>query len=211
MSGGKIRISSLAKGVDRNYRSDWPYLILASKMNSALSLATLFSVIAVVTRFSNLEELGPAALYCFLGACVSYLIAIGLIMRFAPAFLREFPNFSDFKAQENSHRWILWEFYHTIQKLSGGLKLLPETVSKKLSTNINSLGRSRLPTTKAFENISSEEKMKIENEYGLEEFIQIRLYEPVNFDRDILFGFAIIDESNNERRYVLPIRENEKN
>lgn len=209
MSRASISLSHVAKGVDKNFRSDWPYLILASRINSALSLATIFSLIAILTRFSSLEELGRFALYCFLIASISYLTAIAIIVRFAPAFLREFPNYSNFKAQDNSHRWILWEFYHGVQESSGGLKLLPETISKNLSVNINSLSRSGLPIKKAFKSLAHEELFPYEDKTKTERY-QVRLYEPVNFDRDLLFGFAIFDAQGGEKRYVLPIREKDK-
>ncbi len=210
MGGISNSFSDLEKGVSEKFRSDWQYLILASKMNSTLSLATLLSVIAVVTRLSNINAIGYVAIYFFFGAFISYLMAIALIVMFAPAFLREFPNYSDFSAQENSHRWILWQFYHEIQKLTGGFKLLEETVQKKLSTNINSLGRSRLPTNRAFENLVAEETIDDGNDKGRSEECKVRLYKPINFDRDILLGFAIIDGGGIEKRYVLPIREKDK-
>ena len=54
------------EGVANNFRSDWQFLIAASRINSALSLATLFSLVAIVTKFADLVNLGTPALICFI-------------------------------------------------------------------------------------------------------------------------------------------------
>src|SRR5262245_55830669 len=52
------------EGVAKNFRFDWQFLIATSRINSALSLATLFSLLAIVTKFADLVNLGMPALSC---------------------------------------------------------------------------------------------------------------------------------------------------
>nr|WP_319384389.1 hypothetical protein [uncultured Roseibium sp.] len=209
MSSNKNSWSRIMDGVGSNFKRDWPYLIAASRINSVLSVATLFSVIAIITRLSNLEDLGAKALYVFLSAAATYLLAIAIIKLKAPAILQEFPNYSDFKAQENSHRWILWEFFYGIQALKAGFRLLPQTIFKRLSVNVNSISRSGMPTKKAFEKFAREEEIIVRNKEKKDEKYIIKLYEPVNFGRDLLIGFSTLDEEKVEKKYVLPIREDD--
>ncbi len=102
-------------------------------MSSALSLATLFSAIAILTKITDLANLGWPALGCFILAVTVYAMAILVIRLRAPAFLQEYSDYKAYDDKKHSHRWILWQFYTSLLTLNAGFKLLHETVEKKLS------------------------------------------------------------------------------
>ncbi|WP_320292967.1 hypothetical protein [Mesorhizobium humile] len=180
-------------------------------MSSALSLATLFSLIAIVTKFTDLVNLGRPALYCFIFAAIAYALAI-LVIRFrAPAFLQEYPDYKSFDDKKHSHRWVLWQFHTNLIALKGGFKLLPQTVEKKLSVNVTTPpGRTRLPVVTAFVGPSIEKDTPLKNPDGSTVTYKMRVHDPLNFDRDLIMGFTMMSNIDNvERKYVLAIREDD--
>lgn len=196
------------EGVAKNFRSDWQFLVAASRVNSALSLATLFSVVAVVTKFADLVNLGTPALFSLILASLSYVAAISIIKIRAPKVIQEYPDYKTYEDKKHSHRWILWQFYHEIQKLKHGYKLLQETIDKKLSSDVATLRRSRLPTNASFGRPSTAVQITGTLSNGASAVYDICLYAPHNFDRDLIMGFTIRSSLDGvERSYVLPIRE----
>lgn len=121
------------EGVASNFRSDWQYIIAASRINSALSLVTLFSVLAVVTKFADLKNLGTTALYTLIASSIIYLVALVIIKLRAPKFLQDFQDYKGYEDKKNSHRWILWQFYHNLTEMKRGFSLLAELIEKLLS------------------------------------------------------------------------------
>lgn len=205
----KLFFSTLGLGIPDSYRADWQYVIAASRISSALSLATLFSVIAIVTKITDLVNLGTPALYCFLAAVVTYGLAILVIRIKAPVFLQEYPDYSSFEAKKHSHRWILWVFYDNVRALNAGFKLLKETVDKNLTLNVTTPpARSRLPVQDSFATECTKRTMRGEDQAGTTPVFEYEVYKPRNFDRDLIMGFKIKSSIDNiERKYVLPIRE----
>jgi hypothetical protein len=198
------------EGVAKNFRSDWQFLIAASRMSSALSLATLFSVIAIVTKFADLVNLGTYALACFIAAVVCYAVAIVIIKVRAPQIIQEYPDFKSYDDKKHSHRWVLWQFYHAIQSLEHGFKLLEETVAKRLSTDVATMSRSRLPLTAAFRGNCLGKSVEIKQRDGSTPIYDFCVYEPLNFDRDLIMGFTMKSSADGiERKYVLPVRESD--
>jgi hypothetical protein len=180
-------------------------------MSSALSLATLFSVIAIVTKFADLVSLGVYALVCFIAAVVFYAVAIGIIKFRAPHVLQEYPDFKAYDDKKHSHRWALWQFYHAIQSLEHGFKLLEETVAKKLSTDVAAMSRSRLPLTESFRGDFLAKSVEITQPDGSTPTYDFCVHEPINFDRDLIMGFTMKSSVDGiERKYVLPIRESDE-
>lgn len=208
-SSKALFFSTLGLGIPRNYRSDWQYVIAASRMSSALSLATLFSVIAIVTKFTDLVNLGRAALYFFMSAVITYGLALLVIRSRAPAFLQEYPDYKTFDDKKHSHRWILWEFHNNVRALNAGFKLLKETVEKNLSIDVTKPpARSRLPIMASFTTDCTKKAIRNEAQPGIVTVNEFRVYKPYNFDRDLIMGFTIKSSVDNiERKYVLPIRE----
>lgn len=203
--------SFLVEGVAKSFRSDWQFLIGASRMSSALSLATLFSVIAIVTKFADLVNLGIYAVCCFIAAVVCYAVAIGIIKFRAPQILQEYPDFKTYDDKKHSHRWVLWQFYHEIQSLEHGFKLLEETVAKKLSKDVTTMSRSRLPLTASFKGNCLAKSVKITQPDGSTPTYDFCVHEPINFDRDLIMGFTMKSSADGiERKYVLPIRESDE-
>ncbi|MDV3456827.1 hypothetical protein RZN05_07525 [Sphingomonas sp. HF-S4] len=180
-------------------------------MSSALSLATLFSVIAIVTKFADLVNLGVYALGCFIAAVVCYAVAIGIIKFRAPPILQEYPDFKSYDDKKHSHRWVLWQFYHAIQSLEHVFKLLEETVAKKLSKDVAAMSRSRLPLTASFKGSYLAKRVEITQPDGSTPTYDFCVHEPVNFDRDLIMGFTVKSSADGiERKYVLPIRESDE-
>lgn len=199
------------EGVTKSFRSDWQFLIGASRMSSALSLATLFSVIAIVTKFADLVNLGTYALACFIAAVVFYAVAIGIIKFRAPQILQEYPDFKSYDDKKHSHRWVLWQFYHAIQSLEHGFKLLEETVAKKLSKDVAAMSRSRLPLTTAFKGNCLAKSVEITQSDGSTPTYNFCVHEPINFDRDLIMAFTMRSSVDGiEKKYVLPIRESDE-
>lgn len=197
-----------AEGVAKNFRSDWQFLIAASRINSALSLATLFSVIAIVTKFADLANLGTPALICFIVASAGYALAIVIIKTKAPQILQEYPDYKSYDDKKHSHRWILWQFYHEVQTLKNGAKLLQETIEKKLSFDVATLSRSRLPLNASFGGTCFTKILAITQRDGSTPTYDICVHKPYNFDRDLIMGFTIKSSVDSlERKYVLPMRE----
>ena len=199
------------EGVAKSFRSDWQFLIEASRMSSALSLATLFSVIAIVTKFADLVNLGTYALSFFIAAVACYAVAIGIIKFRAPQILQEYPDFKSYDDKKHSHRWALWQFYHEIQTLEHGFKLLQETVAKKLSKDVVAMSRSRLPLTASFKGNCLAKSVEITQPDGSTPTYDFCVHEPINFDRDLIMGFTMKSSADGiQRKYVLPIRENDE-
>lgn len=198
------------KGVAKNFRFDWQFLIAASRINSALSLATLFSLIAIVTKFADLINLGTPALICLIVAAAEYALAIMVIKTRAPQILQEYPDYQSYVDKKHSHRWVLWQFYHGVQMLKNGAKLLQETIEKKLSSDITKLPRSRLPLNASFSRTCIARSVTITQSDGSSPTYDMCVYVPYNFDRDLIMGFTIKSSLDGvERRYVLPIREDD--
>lgn len=203
--------SFLVEGVAKSFRSDWQFLIAASRMSSALSLATLFSIIAIVTKFADLVNLGTYALGCFIAAAFCYAVAIGIIKFRAPRVIQEYPDFKSFDDKKHSHRWALWQFYHAVQSLDHGFKLLEEAVAKKLSTDVATMSRSRLPLTASHKGNCLAKSVKITQPDGSTPTYEFCVHEPINFDRDLIMGFTIKSSADGiEKKYVLPIRESDE-
>ena len=196
------------EGVAKNFRFDWQFLIAASRINSALSLATLFSLIAIITKFADLANLGTPALICFIVSAAAYGLAIVIITTRAPKILQEYPDFKTYDEKKHSHRWILWQFYHAVQALENGAKLLEETIEKKLSFDVAGLSRSRLPLIASFGGTCIAKRVTITQRDGSTPTYDICMYTPYNFDRDLIMGFTITSSVDGvERKFVLPIRE----
>lgn len=196
------------EGVAKNFRRDWQFLIAASRINSALSLVTLFSLLAIVTKFADLVNLGTPALICFIVAATAYGLAIVIIKTRAPQILQEYPDYKSYEEKKHSHRWILWQFYHAVQTLENGAKLLQETVEKKLSFDIATLSRSRLPLNASFGGTCIPKSVTITQRDGSAPTYDMCVHAPYNFDRDLIMGFTIKSNDDGvERKYVLPIRE----
>jgi hypothetical protein len=198
------------EGVAKNFRFDWQFLIAASRINSALSLATLFSLIAILTKFADLINLGTPALICFIVAAAGYALAIVIIKTRAPKILQEYPDYKSYDDQKHSHRWILWQFYHGVQTLKNGAKLLQETIEKRLSSDITTLPRSRLPLNASFGGTCVTRSVTIVQRDGSSPTYDMCVHAPYNFDRDLIMGFTIKSSVDGvERKYVLPIREDD--
>jgi len=88
-----------------------------------LSPATLFALIAIVTKFADLVNPGEPALYCFIAAAIFHAAAILIIKARAPRILQEYPDYKSFDEKKHSHWWILWRFYKCTRRLVSPLLL----------------------------------------------------------------------------------------
>jgi hypothetical protein len=193
-------------GVASNFRSDWQFLIAASRINSALSLVTLFSVLAVVTKFTDLMNLGAAALYTLVASSIIYLVALAIIKLRAPKFLQDFQDYKAYDDKKNSHRWILWEFYHNLRQLKRGLSLLPESIEKELSFESAKVDLEQCPVIPLYSGEHVKGEITLSLYGGPEATYKIVAFKPINFDRDLVMAFTM-EKDQVLTRYVLPIRE----
>jgi hypothetical protein len=200
-------------GISTNYHFDWQYVIAASRMNSALSLATLFSIIAIVTKFTDLVNLGNQALYLFISAVVIYALALVIIRFRAPVFLQEYADFKAFDDKKHSHRWALWELHTNLTLLKSGFGLLPEAVEKKLCVDVTTPpARSRLPTAKAFTGPCVTKTVTVEQRDKSLPTYTMCVHQPLNFDRDLIMGFTLKSSLDPvTKKFVLAIREGDTN
>ena len=202
-------LCSPRSGASSDYGLHWQYLIAASRMSSALSLATLFSAIAILTKITDLANLGWPALGCFILAVTVYAMAILVIRLRAPAFLQEYSDYKAYDDKKHSHRWILWQFYTSLLTLNAGFKLLHETVEKKLSVDVTTLSpRSYLPVAASFLRPCTKGTASIAHSTGSASIYDMCVHKPLNFDRDLIMGFTMKSRSGGvERRYVLAVQE----
>lgn len=207
-SAGRQPILVTIEGVANNFRSDWQYIITASRMTSALSLVTLFSVLAVVTKITDLLNLGTAAVYTLLISSVLYFVAIGIIKWRAPAFLQDFQDYKAYEDKKNSHRWILWEFYFSLAKLKHGFSLLPESIDKQLSFESRTVKRKQCPVIPLYIGEHLEKELTISPRSGPKSTYQMTAYKPVNFGRDLIMAFTL-EKDQIMTRYILPMREDD--
>jgi hypothetical protein len=196
------------EGVASNFRSDWQYIIAASRINSALSLVTLFSVLAVVTKFADLMNLGTAALYTLITSSIIYLVALAIIKLRAPKFLQDFQDYKGYEDKKNSHRWMLWQFYHNLTELKHGFALLLESIEKLLSFESAKVDIEQCPLIPVYsgEHVQGEITRSLRG--GPEATYKMVAFKPVNFDRDLVMAFTL-EKDHVLTRYVLPIREDD--
>jgi hypothetical protein len=196
------------EGVARNFRSDWQYVIAASRISSALSLVTLFSVLAVVTKFTDLMNLGTAALYTLIASSIIYLVALTIIKLYAPKFLQDFQSYKDYEDKKNSHRWILWQFYHNLTELKRGFSLLLESIEKQLSFESSTVDLEQSPLIPLYTGEHVEGEITLSLPGSPAATYKMMAYKPVNFDRDLFMAFTT-EKDKVLQRYVLPIREDD--
>ncbi len=207
-SAGRQPILVTIEGVAHNFRSDWQYIIAASRVNSALSLATLFSVLAIVTKFADLQNLGTAAVYTLVISSVLYIVAIAIIKLRAPDFLQDFQDYKAFEDKKNSHRWILWEFYFNLAKLKHGFWLLKESIDKDLSFESRAVKRKQSQVIPLYIGEHVEGELTISPRSGLKSTYKMTAYKPFNFGRDLIMSFTL-EENKVMTRYILPLREDD--
>jgi hypothetical protein len=194
------------RSVGSNFRSDWQYLIAASRINSALSLVTLFSVLAAVTKFADLVNLGTAALYTLIASSIIYLVALAIIKLRAPKFLQDFQDYKGYDDKKNSHRWILWEFYHNLRNLKHGLWLLPESIEKELSFETANVDLEQCPVIPLHSGEHIKGEVTLSSRGGPNMTYKMVAFKPINFGRDLVMAFTM-EKDQILTRYVLPIRE----
>lgn len=196
------------EGVAKTFRSDWQYLIAASQFNSALSLVTLFSVLAVVTKFTDLANLGAVALYTLVASSIIYWVGIAIIKLRAPKFLQEFPDYKTYDDKKNSHRWILWQFYLSLSELKRGLSLLPEAIEKGLCFESAAVDVEQCPAIPLYIGAHLTGEITRSLHGGPEATYKIVAFKPINLDRDLVMAFTV-EKDQVLTRYVLPIREDD--
>jgi hypothetical protein len=103
--------------------------------------------------------------------------------------VREYRDFGEYRKRQHSHRWIVWEFYLNLKRLSGWRSIVQETVPKQLV-----FGCDEIPEPER--NKVCEEFPKTVDPKVLE------VFEPVNVNRDIYLPIQHYGE-----KLVLGLRE----
>lgn len=164
------------KPVSPRFRFDWQFAIDVCSNSLLQEAALLISVTPLILEFSRavfpslhgFESL-PIPLWLLWGASVAFVIAYVVLHLFGPKFVLEYRDFGQYALRQHSHRWIVWEFYLNLPRLSGWQDIVRETSSKDLTTDIQSL-----PETIA--------KRLVFPEAGCE---VVAVSKPVNINRDI--------------------------
>lgn len=198
------RSQAFSNGVNKSFRSDWNFAISVSRITSVASIATVFSLAAIVTDFQKFQKLGDSAVVCFALAIGFYLIAFSTIKFRAPRFLQENPNYKTFEDQKHSHRWILWLFYFSIRDYKDGVSILQESIEKKLSQDISQL------TACAPKFWGESVKKSFVQNAGASgsSIITGEAFRPQNHDRDLYMFFTLDDpNAGGMKQYFLPIEE----
>lgn len=184
--------------VSRWYRFDWQYAADLNKLPFVQEAAFLISITPVLlwvsgASFPNLNIAGIvslpmrllwAAAILFVGARILYYLA-------CPKFIREYRDFGQYATRQHSHRWIVWEFWHNLKKLSGWRQIVRETSPKGLTVELCQLP---VPIRQRLSSVFAN---------ALER--QLVVFEPVNINRDIYLPIYA-----DGKHLVLPMEENDR-
>lgn len=107
-----------------------------------------------------------------------------------PQFIREYRDFGQYAARQHSHRWIVWEFYHNLKRLSGWRSIVLEASPKGLTVEIRAL--------------DTEIGKRLMQEFGNVAEEEPQVFAPVNIKRDIYLPIYV-----NGRKLALPMREDD--
>src|SRR5262245_604822 len=132
--------------VSRRYRLDWQYAADVNKIPFVREAALLISIAPFVgflfpSSFPQLLEARDSSLVLWMlwGAALAFILARLLYYFTCPKFIREYHDFGQYDARQHSHRWIVWEFYHNLESLSGWRQIVKETSSKGLAVELKQL------------------------------------------------------------------------
>ena len=178
-------------GVGKNYRFDWQFAIDRSKLPLLRPASLIIGLMPLLKE--GLETLLgqgiPVSFWVYWIMAVSFLISWSILSIYCPKFVQEYRDFGTYRKRHHSHRWIVWEFYNNIKKLSSWKFIIGETLFKEIAfkcNTVNDMNACRLcPTT--FENLDED---------------SIDVFKPVNEGRDIFLPINLYGE-----RVVLALQE----
>jgi hypothetical protein len=165
-------------GVSRWYRWDWQYASDLSKIPFVQEAALLISITPALAFLASaalpkMNGLGSSSfpVWMLWSAAMAFVFARLLYYVACPKFVQEYRDFGQYAARQHSHRWIVWEFYHNLQLLSGWRQIVKETSPKGLTIDIG-----QLPKDVA---------QRLASEFGGTSPEDLKIFSPVNIDRDI--------------------------
>jgi hypothetical protein len=181
--------------VSRWYRWDWQYAADVSKIPFVQEAALLISITPILVflasaAFPKINATATTAfpLWMLWGAAMAFIFARLLYYFSCPKFIREYRDFGQYAARQHSHRWIVWEFYHNLESLTGWRQIVKETSSKCLTVDFDELPTDIAgPLASEFDEISA---------------VHLKVLLPKNIDRDI---YLLIYADG--KKLALPIRE----
>ena len=88
-----------------------------------------------------------------------------------PRSVQEYRDYGEYRKREHSHRWIIWEIYNNIERLSGWHELISESLAKGIADQLN--------------NLTAQERAEISPKLSTNTQDGVRLVKPVNYLRDI--------------------------
>jgi hypothetical protein len=188
---------SAIPGVSRWYRFDWQYAADLNKLPFVQEAAFLISITPILVWVSGVAFPTPQAtggfalsMWLLWMAAISFVSARLLYYLACPKFIREYRDFGQYVARQHSHRWIVWEFYHNLERLSGWGQIVRETSPKGLTVEIGEL--------------PSEICRRLNSVFtsGPEE--ELMVFTPVNIDRDIYLPICA-----EGKKLALPMRESD--
>lgn len=181
--------------VSRWYRYDWQYAADLNKVPLVQEAALLISLTPILVflssaTFPKVDAPGNSSLPLWmLWAAATAFVFARLLYYFAcPKFIWEYRDFGQYAARQHSHRWIVWEFYHSLKSLSGWQQIVKEISPKGLTADV-----AQLP---------AEVGQRLGAAFGDTPTEELKVLDPVNIDRDIYLPIIV-----DGKRLALPMRE----
>lgn len=171
----------------RNFQLDWQFAVDVSKFPMARPASMVISLTPLFLNANDRFGFTEDSVLLLWTAAVIFLVAWVLLYLRCPKFIREYRDYGAFQARAHSHRWIVWEFYWSLETLEGWRKIVSETLDKRLSRSATSVDEDIIVRKHpSFKRVSN----------------GIQIFEPVNHDRDIFLPFHFQGQ-----KLVLPIQE----
>lgn len=165
--------------VSRKYRYDWQYAVDASRLpflrEASLIIAVMPLILAATREALQRYSISihvPTSIWLTWMAAVVFIISWAILNARCPLFLREYRDYGEYLKRHHSHRWIVWEFYNTIESFQAWRTIVRETLEKGVSIEFDG---SHLP-----------EGLELSQSFWqAAEGTEVKLFEPKNFNRDI--------------------------
>ena len=183
--------------VSRWYRFDWQFAADLNRLPLAQEAAFLIAIAPIVVWVSGaavpkLGQVDRPSVFGWLlwGSALAFVSARVLYYFACPQFIREYRDFGQYAARQHSHRWIVWEFWHNLKRLSGWRTIVLEASPKGLTVEVRTL--------------DSELDQRLTQEFGNVAEKELKVFAPVNINRDIYLPIYL-----NGAKLALPMREND--
>jgi hypothetical protein len=190
MSGDYSHRTFVLRPVGNYFRLDWNYALRVVSVPSLRPASTIIAVMPIVEQIFPRLGIHYGNLWVLWTASVFFLAGYAILKLRAPAFIKEYQHYSQFKERGHSHRWILWQFVNARKYLSNWNDLLEESILKLLTYPTD---QQNPPSVCCLSPIFPNSKQSTN---------RIDVFPLVNANRDIYLPMII-----DGRKFVLPMQE----